>query len=136
MEELDLTLEEDLSLDESGLGPDDDVTSGQSDLDLAGDAADDDELVLGGSSAGSDITIGGDSGISLVDPADSGLSLEEPLELIAGGDESLELGEDDMLAVAEDAPPDAPTELKADDDFLLTPSTKPARRKTRRAARR
>lgn len=114
-EELDLTLEEDLSLDESGLGSDD-VSSGQSDLDLAGD----DDQVLGGSSVGSDISIGGDSGISLVDPADSGLSLDEPLELIAGGDESLELGEDDMLAVAEDPQPDAPTELNADDDFLLT----------------
>ncbi len=53
------------------------------DLDGGGKRTDDDNVVLGGSSAGSDITIGGDSGISLVDPTDSGLSLEEPLERIA-----------------------------------------------------
>ncbi|NQU23238.1 MAG: helix-turn-helix domain-containing protein [Candidatus Nealsonbacteria bacterium] len=114
LEELDLTLEEDLSLiEEAG--------SETSDIGLAGDGLEDDDLVLGGSSAGSDITIGGDSGISLVDPADSGLSLEEPLELAGSGVESLELGEDDMIELAEEADTDAPTELKTDDDFLLTP---------------
>ena len=60
--------------------------------------------MLGGSGTGSDVTIGGDSGISLVDPADSGLSLEEPIGLVAGGEESLELGEDDMLAAMGEAP--------------------------------
>ena len=53
------------------------------DLDSVAAKSDDDNVVLGGSGAGSDITIGGDSGISLVDPTDSGLSLEEPLELAA-----------------------------------------------------
>jgi hypothetical protein len=77
--------------------------------------------VLGGSGAGSDITIGGDSGISLVDPADSGLSLEEPLDLTGSGAESLELGEDDMISLDENVDTDAPTNLKTDDDFLLTP---------------
>ena len=62
----------------------------------------DDDLVLGGSGAGSDISIGGDSGISLVDPADSGLNLEAPLNL-SKDEESLELGEDDLLGMASDA---------------------------------
>ena len=111
-EELDLTLDEDLTLEDSAIGS----QSGGSGIDL-----DDDDLVLGGSGSGSDITLGGDSGISLVDPADSGLSLEEPLDL-GTGDESLELGEDDMILLDDDeVDEDAATELKAEDDFLLTP---------------
>ncbi len=121
-EELDLTLDEDLTLEDSTGG----VTDEQSTIDLSGSDLDDDDLVLGGSSGGgSDISIGGDSGISLVDPIDSGLSLEEPLSLSStSGDslESLELGEDDMISLGtSDAGEDAPTELKTDDDFLLTP---------------
>ncbi|MDZ7620359.1 MAG: helix-turn-helix domain-containing protein [Patescibacteria group bacterium] len=107
-EELDLTLDEDLTLEDSAIS----AKAGGSGIDL-----DDDDLVLGGSGSGSDITLGGDSGISLVDPADSGLSLEEPLDLGAG-DESLELGEDDMIVLDDE---DAATEMKGDDDFLLTP---------------
>ncbi len=116
LDELDLTLEEDLSLieDEKPV-----AGAGDSDVDLAGDALEDDDLVLGGSGVGSDITIGSDSGISLVDPADSGLSLEEPLELAGSGIESLELGEDDVIELADGD--DASNELKTDDDFLLTP---------------
>jgi hypothetical protein len=91
--------------------------SGDSAIELA-EGLEDDDLVLGGS--GSDITIGQDSGISLVDPHDSGLSLDEPLEL-ASDDESLALGEDDMLTLSEEADTESPTELKTDDDFLLTP---------------
>jgi excisionase family DNA binding protein len=109
-EELDLTLDEDLSLEDSAIGSEE-AKAGGSGIDL-----DDDDLVLGGSGSGSDITLGGDSGISLVDPADSGLSLEEPLDLGAG-DESLELGEDDMILLDDEAPAGA----KAEDDFLLTP---------------
>ena len=74
--------------------------------------------MLGGSGAGSDISIGGDSGISLVDPADSGLSLEAPLNL-SKGEESLELGEDDLLGMASDA--GSVSGLKSEDDFQLTP---------------
>ncbi len=87
------------------------------DLDL-----DDDELVLG-SGTGSDVTSGaGDSGINLANPADSGLSLEEPLDLSGGSSiESLELGEDDIIAVDEPADTEVPTDLGGDDDFLLTP---------------
>ncbi len=128
-EELDLTIEEDLQLEgsdiqlaaastgekvEPGSGG-----SGDSGIGL-GEGLDDDDLVLGSGGSGSDITIGQDSGISLVDPHDSGLSLDEPLEL-ASDDESLALGEDDMLTLSEDADTESPTELKSDDDFLLTP---------------
>ena len=115
MEELNLTLDQDLSLEDSSLakGP---AASGSA-LNLSGQSLDDDDLVLGGSGSGSDISIGGDSGISLVDPADSGLSLEEPLGLPASSEESLELGEDDLLAFAAASSPN----LKTDDDFRLTP---------------
>jgi len=96
--------------------PDSDNLGG-SDL-ILDDEDDDDVLVLGG---GSDITLSSlDSGISLVDPKDSGLSLEEPVEL-GGSNELLELGEDDVVSLEEAADMDAATQLKADDDFLLTP---------------
>jgi hypothetical protein len=120
-EELDLTLEEDLTLEDSTVGTGAEQETGVADdsaVDVAGEGLDDDDLVLGGSGSGSDITIGGDSGISLVDPADSGLSLEEPLDLGAGAQESLELGEDDMIALAAE---DEATGVKTDEDFLLTP---------------
>ncbi len=72
----------------------------------------DDDDVLGGK-PGSDITRGAtDSGIHLVDPKDSGLSLEQPLELGGSAVELLELGEADSAGA---------TQLKSDDDFLLTP---------------
>ena len=113
-DELDLTLDEDISLDPGSSGP---IKGRDSAVDLA-KKLDDDELVLGGSSGtGSDITLGGDSGISLVDPADSGLSLEQPLDLGAG-EESLELGEDDMLQTIENSG----VGVKGDDEFLLTPT--------------
>ncbi len=102
------------------------VGAGDSAVNLAngGKKLDDDDVVLGGSGSGSgsDITIGGDSGISLLDPTDSGLSLEEPLELDKIDDDSLELGEDDMLTFAEDTgSTEVPAELKKDEEFLLTP---------------
>ncbi len=123
-EELDLTLEEDLTLEDSTLALDGKPPAGpggSSVVDVAGKGLEDDELVLGGSGKGSDVTIGGDSGISLVDPSDSGLSLETPLNLGAVAEESLELGEDDMLTTSETADEGAATQLKTDDDFLLTP---------------
>lgn len=125
-EELDLTIEEDVVVDDSQIalaaastGEKVATGSGDSAIELA-DGLEDDDLVLGSGGSGSDITIGQDSGISLVDPHDSGLSLDEPLEL-ASDDESLALGEDDMLTLSEDADTESPTELKTDDDFLLTP---------------
>ena len=97
--------------------------SGLSELDLAGEGLDDDDLVLGASSvsgSGSDLTIGGDSGISLLDPTDSGLSLEEPLDLVGGSQESLVLGED-VLSTDEAADSQSITELAGESDFALTP---------------
>jgi hypothetical protein len=124
LDEIDLTLDEDATLEDSQIAVDKlgkDKGSSGSGFDLS-EALEDDNLVIGGSSgSGSDITIGGDSGISLVDPADSGLSLEEPVNLLDAGEESLELGEDDMLVFGEEAGSESPTELKTDDDFLLTP---------------
>lgn len=85
----------------------------------------DDDMVLGGShsGSGSDLTLGaGGSGINLK-PTDSGLNLEQPLDLVGSGVDSLELPEDDDMIALEDvsADPNAATQLKADDEFLLTP---------------
>ena len=77
-----------------------------------------------GSGKGSDVTLGtGDSGINIA-PTDSGLSLEEePLELGGSSVESLELPEDDEVISLENeaADPDQATQLKADNEFLLSP---------------
>jgi hypothetical protein len=122
------------------------VSSGESDLKLAMDdlaveakPADDDSdeidldsdnIGLGtgsviGSGVGSDVTLrAGDSGINLK-PTDSGLSLEEePLDLGGSAVDSLELPEDDeVIALDEEAAdPDQATQLKQDDQFLLSPS--------------
>jgi hypothetical protein len=132
-DDLDLGVDEDLTLAESTIGldskkPSVDSPIGESSLEISA-SPEDDEAVIGGSGTGSGITLSGDSGISLVDPADSGLSLEEPLEL--GGssaDESLELGEEDILQLAESSKSHASlgsglsSGLTADDDFLLTPT--------------
>ena len=88
-------------------------------LDL--DGLDDDDLTvdIGG---GSDITLGtGDSGINLASPADSGLSLEEePLE-IGSSASGLELPEDDeVISLGAEAGPDDATQLKQEDEFLLS----------------
>lgn len=92
----------------------------------------DDEFVIAGSGSGSgtgsDVAIGGDSGISLVDPKDSGLSLEEPVEFQSHvGSESLELGEDDILATVEDQSRASGIANRVSsggaDEFLLTPLT-------------
>ena len=117
-EELDLTLDQDLALEDASHPSSKKSGSGDSTVDLSGKKLEDDDLVLGGG-AGSDIAIGGDSGISLVDPADSGLSLESPLNLTTPNDESLELGEDDLLSFSTDT--GSGTGLKSEDDFQLTP---------------
>jgi hypothetical protein len=110
-----LDLGADLSLGEDG------------DLEMGSDSALDEEIKPGGSSGkgkGSDVTLGsGDSGINL-QPSDSGLSLEEePLDLGGSGVESLELPEDDEVIALETeaADPDQATQLKADNEFLLSP---------------
>ncbi len=118
-----MTLEEDLTLEDSTLALDGKPPAGPGGSSVVdvGKGLEDDELVLGGSGKGSNVIIGGDSGISLVDPSDSGLSLETPLNLGPVAEESLELGEDDMLTTTETADEGAATQLKTDDDFLLTP---------------
>jgi excisionase family DNA binding protein len=121
-EELDLAADEDLALKDSSVGlPAKPAAAGpgQSDIDLGAGKSDDD-LVLGDSKPSSDVTLGGDSGISLIDPSDSGLSLEEPM-LAGAGEESLELGEEDMSGTGEGSDMMAPVKVKPDDDFLLTP---------------
>ena len=121
-EDLDMTLDHDLTLEDSNVAtsPEKPAAAAGSAVDLSGQKLEDDDLVLGGSGTGSDISIGGDSGISLVDPADSGLSLEggTPLSLTSG-EESLELGPDDLLGMASDV--NAGSGLKGEDDFQLTP---------------
>ncbi|NLF07671.1 MAG: hypothetical protein GX594_06790 [Pirellulaceae bacterium] len=122
-EELDLTLEEDLTLEDSALMLQGGSGKGDSSFIDLGDSKsleEDDNLVLGGSGKGSSLSIGGDSGISLIDPSDSGFSLETPVNLGAS-EESLELGEDDLLATDAPASEDSATMLKADDEFMLTP---------------
>ncbi len=125
-EDLSLASDSDLSLKDSSVGlasqPARAKTGpGASDIDLGGEAKSDDNLVLSGSKPGSDVTLSSsDSGISLVDPSDSGLSLEEPV-LAGAGEESLELGEDDMLGTGEGSDAMAPVPVKTDEEFLLTP---------------
>jgi len=109
-----------------GIGSD--ALSLDNELDL-GDGAlslgeDSDDLVLGGSGIGSDVSLDpGGSGINIAKPTDSGLSLEEPLELGGSQVESLELPEDEevfsMADVASD--PDQATMLKQDEEFALSP---------------
>jgi excisionase family DNA binding protein len=121
-EDLDLTLDEDVNLEDSVVGSGLSGASGSlsSDLDLAGSQKQkQDDLVLGGSGVGSDVTIGGDSGISLVDPADSGISLDTPSDRPA--DDSLALGEEDLLTVGGSVKTGILKRPKGDDEFLLTP---------------
>lgn len=121
--DIDLTIDASATVKDSQLevGKPEKVGSGSGSAIDLNEALDDDNLVLGSGSSGSDITIGGDSGISLVDPSDSGLSLEEPVNLVDAGEESLELGEDDMVVFGSGAGSDAATELGPGEDFLLTP---------------
>lgn len=110
----DLTLEDDgLELSDDELILDDDSVSS---LDIDGD---DDVNLLD-----SDITLNAsDSGINLGSPSDSGISLENtPAELGGSGIEALELGEADFIELDDDDDLDLEggTDLKADDDFLLT----------------
>jgi hypothetical protein len=111
----------------SGLALGDNLSLGEDDdLELGSDSAIDEEITpkKKGSGVGSDVTLGtGDSGINL-SPSDSGLSLEDaPLELGGSGVESLELPEDEEVISLEDegADPDQATQLKADNEFLLSP---------------
>jgi len=114
------------SKSDSGLDLGGDLSLGdEADLEIGSDSALDEEIrPKGGSGKGSDVTLGsGDSGINL-SPSDSGLSLEEePLDLGGSGVESLELPEDEEVISLESeaADPDQATQLKADNEFLLSP---------------
>ncbi|MEO8498354.1 MAG: helix-turn-helix domain-containing protein [Planctomycetota bacterium] len=116
------------------------------DLDLSLDSelalSDDDDMVLSGSGGGSSLSLSaGDSGINLSSPTDSGLSLEvdsgiqldsptdsglaldeEPLDLGGSSISSLELPEDDDIVDFDDLDAEAPTSVKKDEEFLLSPS--------------
>ncbi len=117
-----------------GLHPDDDLVLSEDDEGGSSDSVLDDEIrpgskasgKTGSTGKGSDVTLGsGDSGINLK-PSDSGLSLEEePLDLGGGSAvESLELPEDEEVVAlgAEEADQDQPTQVKADNEFLLSAS--------------
>ncbi len=83
---------------------------------------DDDDDVLS-VKPGSDITRGAqDSGIHLVDRQDSGISLDEPLMLGGSNKELLELGEADVISLEEATDMEGATQLRSDEDFLLTPA--------------
>ena len=110
-------------------GPEDQLLS-QSAASLADDSAemdsdfDDSDLVLDDSDSSNKVSLeANDSGINL-SPTDSGISLEEqPLELGGSDIDSLELpDDDDVISLNEASAMDAPTELRAEDDFNLTPS--------------
>ena len=97
----------------------DDALSEDDDLVIADD---DDDLMLG--SAGSDISIAGDSGINLQSPSDSGLSLDnEPLDLagssISSLDLDMELGDGSKSGSKSG---DLAADFEADEEFQLSPS--------------
>ncbi|MEX0820031.1 MAG: helix-turn-helix domain-containing protein [Pirellulaceae bacterium] len=123
-----------------------DTGLGSGDIDMSLDSelafSDDDDMVLSGSGTGSDLALSaGDSGIMLSSPTDSGLSLEadsginldsptdsglsleeEPLDLGGSSISSLELSDDEDLADLDDVDAEAPSAVKKDEEFLLSPS--------------
>jgi hypothetical protein len=110
-------------------GPEDQLLSERKSLldddsdEMASDFEDSD-LVLDDSDSSSKVSLeANESGINL-SPTDSGISLEEqPLELGGSDIDSLELpDDDDAISLEEAGELDVPTELKAEDDFNLTPS--------------
>lgn len=129
-----LSLELDLSDSDAASSPTAGAAEGQAEGDSTSnteseDSAisvtdDEDVLVLGGT--GSDVVGASDSGISLNDPADSGISLEASDVGLGGSalgsDDSLLLGEEDLVSVSsESGVGSSPSQLQQDDDFLLTP---------------
>lgn len=103
---------------DDALGDDDDLVI----------ADDDDDLII--SSAGSDISIAGDSGINLMSPSDSGLSLEsEPLDLAGSSISALDLGAESGVGSSKSGigsgsgPGDgSAVDFQADEEFQLSPS--------------
>jgi hypothetical protein len=105
--------------DLSGLD-DDDALADDDDLVIADD---DDDLVI--SSAGSDISVAGDSGINLMSPSDSGLSLEsEPLDLAGSSISALDLGAElsEGGSSGSGGGEGSAVDFQADEEFQLSPS--------------
>lgn len=144
----------DLALQSASSGGTGRLESGSGDLGIGSDIevaidselalSDDDELVLGGSGLGSDLTLGApDSGINLDSPSDSGLSLEadsdsnllspsdsEPLledELLGSADsrvsprESLRNGDTPAAASRRQLVPRDPVVERKEEEFISTP---------------
>jgi hypothetical protein len=118
----------------------DDVSGGADPLELEEDSSfefdddgasgdvlelDSDDDVLAPRAGKSDVTRGGDSGISLASPSDSGLSLEGPLKLGPGAsgksDDAFELADAGSLSLEEESDSAEVDGLGEEDDFLLTP---------------
>ena len=100
----------------------DDALADDDDLIIADD---DDDLVI--SSAGSDISVAGDSGINLMSPSDSGLSLEsEPLDLAGSSISALDLGAElvdgDGSGSGSGIGSGSLADFEADEEFQLSPS--------------
>lgn len=106
-------------------GPEDQMLrESRDDADQMDSDFEDSDLVLDDSDSSNKVSLeANDSGINL-SPTDSGISLEEqPLELGGSDIDSLELpDDDDSISLNESGELDAPTELKPEDDFNLTPS--------------
>lgn len=105
------------ALDDDALADDDDLVI----------ADDDDDLMIG--SAGSDISVAGDSGINLMSPSDSGLSLEsEPLDLAGSSISALDLGAELSEGGSSGSGGSGPAsdgsmvDFQADEEFQLSPS--------------
>ncbi|TWT53263.1 Helix-turn-helix domain protein [Rubripirellula amarantea] len=109
-------------LGDSALGDIDDALADDDDLVIADD---DDDLVI--SSAGSDISVAGDSGINLMSPSDSGLSLEsEPLDLAGSSISALDLGAElsdgGSSGSGVGGGSGSMVDFQADEEFQLSPS--------------
>ena len=111
------------------------IELGGSDLEMGSDAVglsdeeldlgeEDDNLVLGGSGLGSDVTLdSADSGINLTSPSDSGLSLEEAPPDLAGSGPSLEMPKKTPAPRRKPAAePEETVQVEQDEEFLLAPS--------------
>jgi excisionase family DNA binding protein len=112
-------------LDASDSGGLDDALADDDELVIADD---DDDLVI--SSAGSDISVAGDSGINLMSPSDSGLSLEsEPLDLAGSSISALDLGAElseggsgSGSGSGGGSDEGSAVDFQADEEFQLSPS--------------
>ena len=116
------------ALGDDSLSGIDDALADDDDLVIADD---DDDLVL--SSAGSDLSVAGDSGINLMSPSDSGLSLEsEPLDLAGSSISALDLGAEldsggsgsggGSSGSGRDEGSGSMVDFQADEEFQLSPS--------------